>query len=75
MVGQKYKCENNNNERPKICKMMVKFQIWSQNSNRITFDPFLAKQNSNIGRLNILPISDFFGQKGGQMLCDLNVEA
>ena len=30
-------------------KMIRGFQIWPQNSNRITFDPFLGQKLSNLG--------------------------
>ena len=40
--------------------MMRGFQIWPQNSNRIRFDPFLAKKLSKWAKSDILPISDSF---------------
>ena len=45
---KKSKCENNNKRGPRISQMMRGFQIWPQNSNRITFDPFLAKKRAKI---------------------------
>ena len=47
--------------------MMRGFQIWPQNSNRITFDPFFGQKNVENwqSRYLIEPIFDsFFGEKG-----------
>ena len=41
---QKSKCENNIKWGPKRRKMMRGFQIWPQNSNRITFHPHFAQK-------------------------------
>ena len=51
-------------------------QIWSQNSNWIAFDHILAKKNfRKLAKSSILPGFDvFLGQKGGQVLSDLNFE-
>ena len=46
------------------------FQIWPQNSNQITCDPFLAKTLSKLVKIGYL--ANF---RGGQMLTDLNSEA
>ena len=35
--GGKKKCKNHIKWVPKICKMIRRFQIWPQNSNRVTF--------------------------------------
>ena len=54
---------------------MCWFQIWPQNSKRITFDPFLAKKLSKIGKtFDLAYFRNVFGQKRGQMLSDLNSE-
>ena len=56
--------------------MMRGFRIWPQNSNWITFDPFLAKKLLNLGIFGKISRksldSTVFGQKGGLMLSDLN---
>ena len=67
---KKSKCENHVKSGPIICKMMRGVQIWPQNSNRITFDPFLGQKLSNLEIfLEIFWFSrdfdSFFGQKGG----------
>ena len=54
---------------------MVGFQICSQNSNRITFDPLSGKKKlENWVTQYLVNFRVFFGQKGDQMSCDLNVE-
>ena len=35
-----------------MCKMMRRFQIWPQNSNRITYDPFFGKKTSNSSKVH-----------------------
>ena len=49
------KCENHFKCGPKKCEMMRGFQIWPQNSNRITFDPHFSQKktvkNGNISDL------------------------
>ena len=56
--------------------MMRGLQIWPQNSNRIPFDPPFGKKNcQNWQDTRFSQFSTVFGQKGGQMLFDLNFEA
>ena len=51
------------------------FQIWSQNSNRITFDPIFGQKTVENGEnINFASFLPFFGQKWGQMLSDVNFE-
>ena len=54
------------------------FQIWSLNWNRIIFDPVFGQKNcwkrSKTGKIAKKQISDVFGQKRGQMLCDFNFD-
>ena len=63
---QKSKCKNHVKWGPIICKMMPGFQIWPQNSNRITFDLLWAKKLSKIGKIPDLANFDIFCQKGGK---------
>ena len=66
---KKSKFENHIKWGSKICQMMRGFQIWHRNSNQITFDPFFGQKNDENWQ------KPFFGQKGGQMLSDLNSNA
>ena len=50
--------------------MMRGFQISPQNSNQITFDPLFGEKN-----LFDQKEGQMLGQKGGEMLFDLNFEA
>ena len=60
---------------PKICWMMRGFQIWPQNSSRITFDPLFGQKNyQKWAKYDILPTFDSFFTKKGQILSDLNSE-
>ena len=54
----KSECENNIKWGPKRCEMMTGFQIWPQNSNRITFDPLLDKNCRKLAKY--LPHLAFF---------------
>ena len=76
MGGQKRKWENNFKWGPKRCKMMRGFQIWSHNSNQITFDRLFGPRtvDNRQAKWGILPLSAVFGQKEGQMLSYLNFE-
>ena len=67
---KKSKCKNHIKWGLIMCKMMRGFQIWPQNSNQITCDPFLAKTLSKLVKIGYL--ANF---RGGQMLTDLNSEA
>ena len=50
MWAQKIKTWKSYQRDPKGCEMMKGFEIWPQNSNSITFDPFLQKKKlSKIG--------------------------
>ena len=50
---------------PKISKMIKGFQIWPQNSNRITFDPIFGQKTVENRDIFKNPFFDiFFGQKG-----------
>ena len=52
MESKKSKFENNIKWGPKMCKMTGGFQIWPQNWNWITFDPFWPKKKlSKMGKL------------------------
>ena len=54
-------------------KMLRGFQIWPQNSNRITFDPLLSKiKRRKLAQYPIQPILTVFGHKGGKILFDFN---
>ena len=46
---KKSKCENHIKWGIIICKMMRGFQIWTQNSNRITFDPLFGQKTVKNG--------------------------
>ena len=76
MGGKKSNCENHIKWGPKRCKMMGGFQIWLQNQNRITFDPFFAQKTVQ-RRLNRVfrQFSTVFWSKRDQILFDLNFEA
>ena len=53
--AKKSECENHIKWSPNtsISKMVRRFQIWTQNSNRITFDPFfLQNKLSRIGKMH-----------------------
>ena len=55
--------------------MIREFQIWSQSSNRITFDPLWPKKRSKTAKIDFLLNSDFFWpKKQSRMLSDLNFE-
>ena len=52
---------------------MREFQIWPQNSNRITRDPPFGRKMSKTGIMpDLANVRRFFGQEVGQMLFDLN---
>ena len=64
---------------PEIFARMWRFQIWSQNCNRTTFDPFYGQKTVEIWQIwlfcRLLTVfGSFFGQKGGQMSSDFNFE-
>ena len=65
MGAKKSKCENHIKWDLKRCRMMRGFQIWSQNSNWIPFDPLFGQKTVE-NRLNRLfcKFSTFFGPKG-----------
>ena len=71
------KCANNYKCGLESCGMMKRFQICSQNFNRIAFDPPFGwkklRKTSEIGNIASFQ-SFFFLPKGGQMLSDLNSE-
>ena len=50
MGGQKSKCKNHIKWGSKKCKMMRGFQIWLQNSNQVTFDPFWQKNCQKLAK-------------------------
>ena len=52
------------------------FQIWYQNTNRITFDPHVGRKKSKIGKIpDLANFRQFFCHKEGEMLFDLNFDA
>ena len=73
------KCENRNKWGPSDATthhLMRGSQIWSQNSNRITFDPlFDPKKTQNLAKYPCSIFSTVFCPKGRHMLFDLNFEA
>ena len=71
MEAKKSKCANPYILALESCGIMRRFQNLSQNLNRMTFDPFLAKNCEN-GK--IVYFASFPIKKAGQMLSDLNSE-
>ena len=68
--GKQSECENCFKWGAKGCVMMRGFQTWPQSSNRITFDPFLAKKLSKTGNIpDLANFQQFFGgQKGSYVI-------
>ena len=53
--------------------MMGGCKIWTQNSNRITFVPFLAKKLYGVGEIpDLAYFPRFVSAKGGQMVFEFN---
>ena len=71
---EKSKCATHYKRGLESCGMMKGFQIWSQNLNRITFDPLLAK--TKLSKTDNIPyfasFRPFFGHKWSQMLSNFN---
>ena len=60
-MAKKSRRENDNKWGPKRCQMMRGFQIWHQNSNRIKFDPFMAKKKTGkLAKSGIMPTPPIF---------------
>ena len=62
---KKWKCESHFKWEPIICKIMRGFQVWPQNSNRITFDPLFGQKLSKIGTFHKSLFSTLFFAKNG----------